>query len=355
MQPLQKDFGSFCLLLTLLLAQASLFPQDVIQRKAISVLPSSKYADEHAHGKDGDKKKPIENVIDQELELYLIERHTAQKNNLQDEKYRRFSFSNIGKNDIEIYKVEKGDHIFGIAKKYNLFPSKILENNPKLKRRPLYIGETIFIPKEIKKDTKNQKQKFLYYGVRKGDTLYSIANKYKVSVDYIKKLNRIQSDMIIHSGQKLKVKKNSKIKKNNSKTIIAKKKVFYWPLKGKITSGFGRRVSPFSRSRVSFHKGIDISAKIGTSFRSTQDGVVIRSRGMHGYGNCIFILHPGNYISVYAHNKKNLVKKNQIVRKGEVIGLIGATGAATGPHLHFEVRKFMKPIDPIHALQMTRF
>ena len=131
-------------------------------------------------------------------------------------------------------------------------------------------------------------------------------------------------------------------------------KLFQWPLQGRITSGFGFRSNPFSRRRRSFHKGVDIAAKAGTPIQAIEAGVVMRSRHVRGYGNCVFLLHPQNYISVYAHNNRNFVKKGQLIPKGKVIASVGRSGSATGPHLHFEIRKLRKALNPLKAMQLTR-
>ena len=133
-----------------------------------------------------------------------------------------------------------------------------------------------------------------------------------------------------------------------------REKLFQWPLQGKITSGFGFRSNPFSRTRRSFHKGVDIAAKAGTPIKAIETGVVMRSKRVRGYGNCVFLLHPQNYISVYAHNNRNFVRKGQLVSKGKIIASVGRSGSATGPHLHFEIRKLKRPINPLKAMQLTR-
>ncbi len=120
---------------------------------------------------------------------------------------------------------------------------------------------------------------------------------------------------------------------------------FMWPLRvGEVSSYFGARPRDF-------HEGIDIRAKKRSSVYCARDGKVIYSgRGVKGYGNLILVQHVGDYVSVYAHNDKNLIKRGEIVRRGQLIALLGATGRATGPHLHFEVRMKQKAVDPLSVL-----
>ncbi len=118
---------------------------------------------------------------------------------------------------------------------------------------------------------------------------------------------------------------------------------YIWPVPASkvISSGFGKR---WGRQ----HEGIDIPAQVGVHILSTNDGVVVYAGDqLTGYGNMIVISHPDGFFSVYAHNKKNFVKKGVNVHKGQVIATIGKTGRTTGPHLHFEIRTSDKAYDPV--------
>ncbi len=286
------------------------------------------------------------NEIDREINSYL---QSMIRPSSADDLITRSFYNRNKKGDIQFYRVHKGDSVWSISRKYKVSPKSILDNNSRLKRRPLYIGEKIVIVIGLSKTASlthsGQKKTPIYHKVSKGETLYSISKKYKTSIDQLRKNNRLAKDQTLAVGKKLKVSQET----NKS---YRQKKLFKWPLQGRVTSGFGRRVNPFLRSRRSYHKGIDIAAELGTPFKASRAGVVVRSKRLSGYGNCIFILHPGEYISVYAHNKRNLVRKGDVVKQEQVIGLIGRTGVATGPHLHFEVRKLHKPIDPIQAFKM---
>jgi len=117
-----------------------------------------------------------------------------------------------------------------------------------------------------------------------------------------------------------------------------------WPLKqGRISSKFGWR------GRY-MHKGIDIAAKRGTPILAVEDGVVVRSKYVRGFGRLVEIKHGDMYLTRYAHNSKNIVKVGQKVKKGQLIALVGSTGRSTGSHLHFEIRKNGVAINPIKYL-----
>lgn len=118
-----------------------------------------------------------------------------------------------------------------------------------------------------------------------------------------------------------------------------------WPVNGKLSSNYGMRSHPRT-GRKTFHSGIDLSAPRGTPIRATADGVVSFSDWSKGSGKVVVIEHGHDFTTVYAHNSRNDVVAGQAVKRGDVIALAGATGNATGPHLHYEVWKngiYMNP------------
>ncbi len=117
-------------------------------------------------------------------------------------------------------------------------------------------------------------------------------------------------------------------------------------LKGYISSKYGRRVDP-KTGEIAYHHGIDFAGnKVGSPVIAVASGIVIRSERVNAYGNLVEIRHPNGYTTRYAHNKKNLVKKGDIVHKNQTIAYVGSTGRSTGAHVHFEVRKNNKVINP---------
>ncbi len=119
----------------------------------------------------------------------------------------------------------------------------------------------------------------------------------------------------------------------------------------KVSSGFGWRQNPFTRSGSQFHPGIDFAGKIGTPIYATGDGVVIDPFGsMTGYGIAVVIDHGYGFETLYAHLSKMLVKPGDKVKRGQVIGYLGNTGPSTGPHLHYEVSRNGKKVNPINYI-----
>lgn len=121
------------------------------------------------------------------------------------------------------------------------------------------------------------------------------------------------------------------------------------PLKNmySVTSGFGRRFHPILKT-LRAHTGVDITAPKGTPVYATADGVVANENPGSGYGLCIVINHGYNYKSLYAHLSKKAVKPGQKVKRGQLIGYVGATGLASGSHLHYEVIKNGQRVNPVY-------
>lgn len=124
---------------------------------------------------------------------------------------------------------------------------------------------------------------------------------------------------------------------------------FIWPVVGEITSAFGSRVHPIFKVQ-SFHTGLDIGAPEGRPVFVASDGIVLYSGTWGGYGKTIVVDHGGGYTSIYGHLSNYYVKRATQVKKGQLIGLVGSTGWATGPHLHFEVRVNGKEMNPLNYL-----
>lgn len=116
----------------------------------------------------------------------------------------------------------------------------------------------------------------------------------------------------------------------------------------RMASGYGTRIDPFTKVRK-MHWGMDFTAPRGTPIYASGDGVVIRAdNGSAGYGNHIRIDHGYGYVSLYAHLYKYNVKKNQKVKRGDLIGFVGSTGRSEAPHLHYEIFKDDQRINPIN-------
>ncbi len=207
------------------------------------------------------------------------------------------------------------------------------------------------------------------YVVQHGESLEDVAKKFNVNVDELKKANNLETSSA-SEGQRLTIPPPRKGEELGEKTeplpekpetrekgAARKKKrpevngkapriavALAWPLKGTILSNFGIR----GKGK---HDGLDIGAPDGADITAAADGTVIFSGwGPSGYGNIVVIRHTETVVTVYAHNKENVVERGTAVKQGMKIATAGATGRATTPHCHFEVRVNRIPYDPLFYL-----
>ncbi|MBI4664833.1 MAG: M23 family metallopeptidase [Nitrospinae bacterium] len=192
-----------------------------------------------------------------------------------------------------------------------------------------------------------------YHVVKRGDTLYSIAKRYGISVQTLKGQNGISDARSLDVGARLVITPGNKRAVENRPTLAMKdegvEEVYYpvmegkfiWPLRSvSIGSHFGIR-------HESKHDGIDLRAPKGEPIMAIADGKVIYAGwGPAGYGKIVILKHDRRTISVYAHNDENMVAEGQEVKQGETVAGVGRTGRATGYHCHFELRIDRKPVDP---------
>lgn len=117
-----------------------------------------------------------------------------------------------------------------------------------------------------------------------------------------------------------------------------------------VSSFFGQRVDPFSGKKA-FHSGLDYAGRVGTTVHAAADGIVSWSGKKGGYGGLVEVDHGNGYVTRYAHNKELKVETGDRVNKGEVVALMGSTGRSTGPHVHFEILRDGRPVNPSNYLE----
>jgi lipoprotein NlpD len=224
-------------------------------------------------------------------------------------------------------------------------------------------------------------RKGVYHEVQTGETLWRICYAYQANMKTVCRFNRIKDPEHIAVGQEIFIPGAEKVlkvepvvakatprddsnakeaapsatRKKPSKATGSKptrprssarpaRLSFIWPVKGPVTSWFGPR-----KGRP--HDGIDIAAPKGTPVLAAEKGKVIYSDdGISGYGNLVIIQHEGGFHSVYGHNARNRVDVDEVVTKRQVIAEVGNTGRASGYHLHFEIRKNQRAVDPMKYL-----
>ncbi len=308
-----------------------------------------------------------------------------------------------------VYTVKAGDNLWNISRKYGVSVEVIIEVNNLRDKDLLSLGQKLEIPAiggRISDSNQKQEPTIITYTVVKGDTLWSISQRYDVKMISIISVNNLKEISRLSIGQKLKLLITNMdiakaegysqeavaeeiiyyVKKGESlwsisrdynvklESIIAANSItdaskisigqqlripnvpgarlsicnFIWPVRGRITSPYGVRVL---NGRKEFHAGIDIGGPTGTNIVAAESGRVSYTGYMRGFGNVIILSHDGGYSTVYGHNSVNLVKKGQYVKKGSIIGKVGRTGNATGSHLHFEIRLGGKPVNPLSYLK----
>ena len=241
-----------------------------------------------------------------------------------------------------IYKVKAGDNLWKIAKKQHYSVHTIIGCNPQLKTYNVSVNQKLLIPSSGGS----------LHPVQEGDTWSSIAEKYEIEEDVLRKTNYLIPDdltdvsYIFVPGRRPAV----ELLNQDMQEKYALRDLFVSPLNGRLSSFFGTRRHPVT-GKVSKHGGLDIAVKMGTPVAAAASGVVIvASTDVGHYGTAVFIDHKNGYITHYGHLSKILVKVGQKVRQGQIIAKSGSTGRSTGPHLHFTVKKNGVNMDPLKFL-----
>ena len=320
----------------------------------------------------------------------------------------------------ELYVVDNGDTLSGIAGSRDVTVEEIMEFNnlSSVKIKP---GQDLKIPRDKiitagaqnqENNNSNTKKTKIYYTVRRGDTLSTIAARRNLPVEEIMNANNLNSDFI-KAGQELvlpivdfkeakaadaetrKEKNNSSsdqivhqvqrgdalstiarmygtdidtIRRNNNlsgdrifagdELIITdyergpfslSRNSLIWPVNGRISSSFGWRTHPIKKTRL-FHNGLDLAVPTGTAVKAAASGEVVHSGWMNGFGYTVIIDHGRGVETLYAHNSRVTVSKGSMVNKGQQVAVSGNTGLSTGPHLHFGVLRNEKPLNPRNYL-----
>jgi murein DD-endopeptidase MepM/ murein hydrolase activator NlpD len=184
------------------------------------------------------------------------------------------------------------------------------------------------------------------------DALVAEAEKKKREIEsiYAEKKNllsrtRANKESLIAMEKQLEAKEKEVTKKLEALRYGTAPGKIAFPAKGILTSGFGMRVSPITGVN-GMHSGIDIGASSGSNVIAAASGEILQAGYMGGYGNAVLIYHGGGLATLYAHMSGFAVETGQQVKQGQIIGYVGSTGFATGPHLHFEVRVNGVPVNP---------
>ncbi len=183
-------------------------------------------------------------------------------------------------------------------------------------------------------------------GIDRYEKLKGYSNS-EIIIETYKKMDKIKGQLYVQSKSLDEVFSMAKNKEDMLASIPAIQPVSNKDLT-RIGSYFGIRMDPFYKVKK-FHEGVDFTAPVGTEIYAAGNGVVTKAgRNFGGYGNQVVIDHGYSYSTLYAHMSKILVRPGEKVKRGQVIGLVGNTGKSTAPHLHYEVRKNDRAVNPIY-------
>lgn len=188
--------------------------------------------------------------------------------------------------------------------------------------------------------------------VRRGETLYRIAKQYGVGVNELRRANNLKSNRAVPVGAHLTL----PVRPPEPEQFLPPARALLpapvpgtsesgwaWPLLPNISSMFGLR-----HNRL--HAGLDLLAPTGTAIIAARGGTIVRASRYYGYGNLVVIDHGDGTQSWYGHLSRIIAREGEAVAQGDTIGLAGATGKASAPHLHFEIRQDGAPVDPLVRL-----
>lgn len=184
------------------------------------------------------------------------------------------------------------------------------------------------------------------YTVQQGDNLTKLANRYDTTVTNISSYNGLQNPDRLLPGQVLYIPTDSIAILSRSLTTRLR---MQWPVKGRISSGYGYRIHPVLKARH-FHGGIDIAAPEGTQVKAAASGTVVGVGNRGNYGLAVVLEHTGGVTTWYGHTSKVLVRLGDSVKQGQTIALVGRSGLATGPHLDFRIKIGDQTVDPLEWL-----
>lgn len=277
--------------------------------------------------------------------------------------------------------VQRGDTLYDISRRYSVNMRALIETNGLQPPYALDSGKTVFLPPSN------------VHVVLRGETLYSVSRRYNVDTRSLALLNNMSRPWTVWPGDELLLPPLARDQSRSSQPVVAgigpappapsvkppgpkavsapaiadKPPVqpppkatriaetpdvpgdFIWPVSGQVLKAFGVGSDGLRND------GVNIAVDKGAQVKASADGeVVYAGSELSGFGNLILIRHAGGWVSAYAHSESVLVKEGELVRQGQPIASAGATGNASVPQVHFELRKGREPVDPSEHLPALR-
>lgn len=239
--------------------------------------------------------------------------------------------------DTSEYELVSGDTLGAIASREGLRLDTLVSFNRISDARRMRAGDTIKVPN----------RDGVLHTVGRGESLEGIARAYGSSVNGLLDANDLDSTRI-DPGDLLFV---PDARMNATEIAIILGDAFRWPVRGRISSGFGMRSDPFTGTRR-FHNGIDVVNRAGTPVRAAMSGRVVHVENQPGnYGKFVIMRHPRGFQTLYAHLDRIAVSTGQYLSQGQQVGALGSSGRSTGPHLHFSIIENGQFVDPMRHLR----
>jgi len=293
--------------------------------------------------------------------------------------------------------VRNGDTIDSIAHKHHVPASVIMQTNGIREAGQIRPGQRLVIPRYVANGLQTAAAHAptragtggKVHVVQAGDTLMSVARRNGVTVSALAHANKIQTNTRVSIGDRLTIPagaysvaaahppapppkiaqpqtvkpekvaslpvvQNANVAKEQpaaTETVVKTAEPggampsFRWPVRGRVIAGFG------SKPNGTQNDGINLAVPEGTPIKAADDGVVAYAGNeLKGYGNLVLIRHTNGFVSAYAHASELMVKRGDVIKRGQVIAHAGQTGSVTSPQLHFEIRKGSTPVDPTQYL-----
>ena len=280
--------------------------------------------------------------------------------------------------------VQRGDSLYSLARRHGIPLRGLIDANKLAPPYVIYPGQMLKPPVSH------------YHVVQKGETMYQISRHYDVDMGALVRINKVEPPYWVTPGQRLRLPDptltkvadsgNTTVSERYESTarpepqlVVARRNAlptigkapappekptwtkpdpvpiksppprtgrkFLWPLRGKVIVSFGPRAGGLHND------GINIAARKGAAIRAAESGVVAYTGNqLQGFGNLVLLKHAGGWMSAYAHSSLILVKRGDIVRRGQVIARVGRTGNVSTPQLHFELRRGERAVNPAYHL-----
>lgn len=245
---------------------------------------------------------------------------------------------------VHAWRVRPGDTLEGLAARFGLKVGTLLSLNRGLGEKNLEPGEILLVPS----------RDGAFHTLQEGQGLSDVARAYGVSLGDLLAANPAGPEGLPGPGRVLFLPGAAHLPSDDPRwktlTGLVPRRGFRKPTGGRFADGFGPRRHPLT-GRESFHTGLDLAPGSGARVFAAEAGRVVFAGIRAGYGRLVVLDHGGGLTSWYAHLSEIAVEAGKVVDRGDLLGKVGASGRATGPHLHFEVRQDGKPRNPLLYLQ----